>query len=635
MAKSIIGFHYSLGGNKTGITQFMERLNAAGIPFLMKGVDDAGVCFEAQQIGARFGVANHLIYRVSTNGQKNGIEYDVPDYTKPPKAAAQEHWVKTVAKWPPELDKTAVWMEPINEPRAKLSPDDVQYDDMPPVAWLGWFMLEYAKIANSYGYKVCGPSFNAGEPEVFSVNDYAWPGMIAYMRYCAENPDKAGLSVHEYIWDMWQTHEWNDFYPSHWGRVEAAIAAADNDGIPRTFPIFMTEWGFALDNAPRWEQAEPFITAYNQWAARWPQVKGVASWTLQMGWGNVSDDVQTWFAPLADYAVSRDFPAGAQPARTQGAFGGTLPGSSPPPPDETLDEYLVRIATEAQLTHGIRWNVDSALGKAISAAKLYPMINEVNGRYNDTDYVVQVAEHPRDVKQRYVYVCKAGQQVRRIHAPVGGQPEPPPDPVPPPAGDKIDLLPYLAGDGRLYEVRNANGGQERFQTQHKLDGEFWQTKNGLAEMLFATDLYIWRDWDTSPGNGRYYRLKNPANNQNGTRWMPRRMQVGESFTVQVYVQFFNWNCQPVNENSGHVTDTRKLVAHHATWTSRAGITLSDVIEIEWSGGERYFYGRGFGLVGWERSHQDPHTPQWSAIAEIHAPGQRPDNVVDLPSCLSW
>jgi hypothetical protein len=112
------------------------------------------------------------------------------------------------------------------------------------------------------------------------------------------------------------------------------------------------------------------------------------------------------------------------------------------------------------------------------------------------------------------------------------------------------------------------------------------------------------------------------------------MAIGEEFTVALYVQFYNWDCSISHGNSGNVTDTRKLVAHHDTWTSRAGITLQDVIEIQWvNGGETYFYCRGYGLVGWERTHQDPHTPSWSAIAEIHAPGSRPDNIMDSPSCL--
>lgn len=321
MGKSIIGFHYSIGGNKQGIGQFMQRLNEAGIPFLMKGTDDAGLCFGGQETGRTFGVDNWLIYRLSTAGQPGNAEFDVPDYLKSPAAAAEEHWQKTVARWPPELDKSVVWMEPINEPRAKASPDDEQWEDMHPTDWLGWFMLEYARIANENGCKVCGPSFNSGEPEVLATNDYELPGMVAYLRYCAENPHQAALSVHEYVWRRWKDGEdWEQWYPHLWGRVEAAMAAADANNIPHNFPIFVTEWGFAHMEAPRWPQCEPYLTSYNAWAARWPQVKGVAAWTLQGNWGNVDDHIQSWIEPLAEYALTREFDAGDQPAQPHASF---------------------------------------------------------------------------------------------------------------------------------------------------------------------------------------------------------------------------------------------------------------------------------------------------------------------------
>jgi hypothetical protein len=71
----------------------------------------------------------------------------------------------------------------------------------------------------------------------------------------------------------------------------------------------------------------------------------------------------------------------------------------------------------------------------------------------------------------------------------------------------------------------------------------------------------------------------------------------------------------------------RFVALHNQYQFRTGITLSDVVELLWvNGGERYFYAKGFGLVAWERLHQDPNTPQWSAVSEIHQAGQRPDNV---------
>lgn len=330
MGKSIIGFHYAMGGNKQGIGDFMRKLNEAGIPFLVKGADDAGVCFEAQETGKAHGVDNWIIYRQSRIGPPENLQDDVPDYLKPPAAAAEEHWEKVVGHWPKELDKSIVWMEPINEPRAKASPDDRQWQDMHPTDWLGRFMLEYARIANANGFKVCGPSFNSGEPEVFSTNEYGLPGMVAYLKYCAENPRQAALSVHEYVWRRWKDGEdWDDWYPNLWGRVEAAMAAADANNIPRDFSIFVTEWGFAHEEAPRWPECEPFLTSYNAWAARWPQVKGVAAWTLQGGWGDVDDHIQSWIAPLTEYARSRNFDAGDQPAQPHSAIGSAgIAGSS-------------------------------------------------------------------------------------------------------------------------------------------------------------------------------------------------------------------------------------------------------------------------------------------------------------------
>lgn len=204
--------------------------------------------------------------------------------------------------------------------------------------------------------------------------------------------------------------------------------------------------------------------------------------------------------------------------------------------------------------------------------------------------------------------------------------EPPPTPA-------IDMLPYLRGDGRLYEVRNAAGGQERCQSQNGPGTIFYQTKNSNWEQLDFDDAYIYRDVDTSPGGGRYYRLLEDG--RPGSRWIPRHWRPGETYTRSRRVQFYRLSdCVAVPENSGDVTDTMRFVARYASYTFRTGITLPDVVRLEWvNGGEVYLYARGVGLCGWERLHQDPHTPQWSAISELHAPGSRPDNVRQAVGCL--
>ena len=99
------------------------------------------------------------------------------------------------------------------------------------------------------------------------------------------------------------------------------------------------------------------------------------------------------------------------------------------------------------------------------------------------------------------------------------------------------------------------------------------------------------------------------------------MRVGESFTQAKRVQFYRVSdCAPLGLHSGRVTDTIELVARHARYTFRARewrpVTLEDVVELRWTQGERYWYARGFGLVAWEREHQDAHAPVWSAISEM-------------------
>jgi hypothetical protein len=191
-----------------------------------------------------------------------------------------------------------------------------------------------------------------------------------------------------------------------------------------------------------------------------------------------------------------------------------------------------------------------------------------------------------------------------------------------PAQAEIDLLPYIKGDGRQYEVQNASGGQERFHTQEEANA-FYQVKNAHWEHFFFDDNFIYRDIDTSPGGGRYYRLKD-ADRERGSRWLPRKMAVGQTHTQARQVQFYQKdNGSPSAANSGRVTDTIKLVARHAKYKFQTGLELEDVLELTWvNGGENYFYAKGFGLVGWSRQHQDPNSPAWSAVSEIHPPGSR-------------
>jgi hypothetical protein len=198
-------------------------------------------------------------------------------------------------------------------------------------------------------------------------------------------------------------------------------------------------------------------------------------------------------------------------------------------------------------------------------------------------------------------------------------------PPAPSAAPTYDLFDYLCGDGRLYEV-GGSGGQERFQTQR--DGHrFYIVKNANWEELWADSDYIWRGFDTSPDNDRYYIQKEDG--RDGARWANRRMRIGETFRgFGHHVQFYlKHDCSRSDLNSGRATNQTTLVAHHdaITWNN---ITVRDVIELKGIGEERYFFARGFGLVGWRSPWGE------SGVAELHAPQTRPDNVRLRIPCMS-
>ena len=192
-----------------------------------------------------------------------------------------------------------------------------------------------------------------------------------------------------------------------------------------------------------------------------------------------------------------------------------------------------------------------------------------------------------------------------------------------PAG--VDLVPYLCGDGRAYRVGNGRGSFEVFQSQREGD-TFYQVKawDDLSivewEQFILDGAHVRRDVDTSPGNGRYYRHSVPGDSKPGAPWVMQRMRAGQSFSQAKRVQFYQMrNCQPDAANSGNVVDTIRFVEHLAEWQSVFGVQVKDVVVLSWNGGELYYYGRGYGLVAWRRSHQDEHSPAWSAISEM-----RPD-----------
>lgn len=218
---------------------------------------------------------------------------------------------------------------------------------------------------------------------------------------------------------------------------------------------------------------------------------------------------------------------------------------------------------------------------------------------------------------------------------------------------KFDLLPYLRGDGRLYEMKYIfeapNGpliGQQRVQTQHE-DARFYQTKNSEWEEMWADDRFIYRGTDTSPGSGNFYTLMDGE--RYGTAWVPRFMAVDQTYRRSVVV---------VSRRKGNCVMNSHLSGRHITWVRLEAIhnrlTLPDVEGRPGRGHqvddvvvlaaynevrgrpaekpfERYYYAKGFGLVMWEGIDTDHRG--YSFLVQVHKPGDRPDNVRERIPCL--
>ncbi|MFZ0545295.1 MAG: hypothetical protein WAM60_07645 [Candidatus Promineifilaceae bacterium] len=277
-----IGFHLSVGGNINGLDTWMQRLDAAGVPFFLKSADNAGPIFEAQELAKKSGVPHTLVYR------RSGQEYDVPDYSLSPQEAARKHWDAHIAVFPPELDPSMVWLETINEV------------DKNQAEWLGQFALATAEMALADGYKWAAFGWASGEPE---VETWEAPSMLAFLRLAAAHPDQLAIAVHEY---SFLTTDIADQYPYKVGRFQQLFQLCDQYGIPRP-TVLITEWGWAYQDVPSVSAALDDIAWAAHLYAQYPQVKGAAIWHLGCCFADVADQTQRLIQPLTEYALGNYF----------------------------------------------------------------------------------------------------------------------------------------------------------------------------------------------------------------------------------------------------------------------------------------------------------------------------------------
>lgn len=281
-----IGFHVGVGGNSEGLTEWMTALDAAGVPFFLKSVDNAQPILFAQELMKASGVPHTLVFRATG---KQGYDYDVPNYTLSAQEAARIHWQAHLDVFPPELDPAYIWLETINEV------------DKNRAEWLGQFSLATAELALRDGYKWAAFGWASGEPEPFQ---WETPAMLAYLRLAGQYPDQLAVALHEY---SYINENIGDAYPYKVGRFQALFEIADAHNIPRP-TVLITEWGWTYQSLPDIEDALADVAWSSRLYAPYPQVKGAAIWYLGNGFERIADEAQLLIRPLTQYALTTYFP---------------------------------------------------------------------------------------------------------------------------------------------------------------------------------------------------------------------------------------------------------------------------------------------------------------------------------------
>ncbi len=277
-----IGFHTGVGGNRNGLGEWMRRLDAAGVPFFVKSVDDTGPLLEAQAIAAGSDTPHVLVFR------RSGNAYDTPNYDLPPEEAARQHWQLHMEGFPQELDRSQIWLETINEVDKGRS------------EWLGRFALETARLAMADGFRWAAFGWSSGEPE---ISDWQTPSMAAFLRLAAANPDRLAIALHEYSYDV---DAIADQYPFKVGRFLQLFQVTDQMGLPRP-TVLITEWGWEYQDVPSTDQALRDIGWAAALYAPYPEVKGAAIWYLGHGFDNIADQAQKLIRPVTEYALGTYF----------------------------------------------------------------------------------------------------------------------------------------------------------------------------------------------------------------------------------------------------------------------------------------------------------------------------------------
>lgn len=173
----------------------------------------------------------------------------------------------------------------------------------------------------------------------------------------------------------------------------------------------------------------------------------------------------------------------------------------------------------------------------------------------------------------------------------------------------VDLLEYIRGDGRIYEMKYELGETPQtvlYQTQgdSSNSGIFYQVKDQQWERWYADDNYLYREADTSESADGYLIYSTEANP--GAVWSKRFLALNESFTRNpLLIYYLKRDCSERTRRKHKISV--QVAGIESTHTFPSGVKLNDLLVLNsiletQEVVVRAFYAKGFGLVGWETSY---------------------------------
>lgn len=359
-----IYFQSGPNGNAPGWRAFVEEMNRNGRFVTAAVTDTMSLLDDMQEMGRRYGVVNRGNFRptgyidagemkkLDPNWEEAWGSYHlaVPVYNIYGSKEAAEltyaraaslHVRAVLTRVPAALDRQMVTVSTWNEIRPYVgwgsaeTPDSDDWKKKIP-GYAGWAdaigrqawhigrELIRRKDAGEPWFRWAAFAYAGGNPE-----DGTWeaPGMLDYLRLCAERPDVLGICLHEYSFTL---DVWRDFGDRAFiGRFERLFAVCDKHGIKRPW-IEIKEWGWEERDIPDQATALRQIAECAEYYALYPEIRLAAIWTANGGWGKASRKVPALPSGLYEFALSAkgvfDSPDEPEPP--------TPPAPQPPPPTQ-------------------------------------------------------------------------------------------------------------------------------------------------------------------------------------------------------------------------------------------------------------------------------------------------------------